>query len=374
MKTYKYVACFVLGLSFFACEKSSEQVEDNIAPNLQVEYTVFLQNNNVLNGVVLGSGEDEFSVKSSLSTFSDFPSNAIKYRTKTDISYFATTNCKATLQWFNSENSESTSVALFEDINACDINVHAMARFNEIVAVAYERDLLGKDKQFVVRLNSFVGSVNSPTEIILDKKPVDLLFSSNRLFVLTLNEFVTEEYHLSAIDLNTNEILMELDLGLDAKRLFANNVGEIIVSYPKLHTIIDPVTLDKSYTSYGDNTEPGFVTTSDFFMDNAGKIYFQKNVPSAEITEVPAIYDFEKNSTVVYLFENFLTETELNIKYDIAQTTSVAYDEANNYVLIGYQKKGQVDKGGILRITPAPDFKLIDNIDLDGVPNTIFIK
>ena len=55
------------------------------------------------------------------------------------------------------------------------------------------------------------------------------------------------------------------------------------------------------------------------------------------------------------------------MKYSIAQTTSIAYDEKNNYVLIGYQKKGQVDKGGILRITPAPDFKLIDNIDLEGV-------
>lgn len=375
MKTYKYVVCFALAFSFFACEKSSEQVaEEEVATSVQVDYTVFLQNNNLLNGVVVGSGNEEFAVKSTLSSFTDIPSNAITYKTATGISYYATTNCLATLQWYNAETSITESVSLFEDINACDINVLSMAHSNELLAVAYERELLGKDKQFVVRINSLIGSVNDPTEISLDKKPVDVVISTDRLFVLTINEFITDEFHLSAIDLNTNEVLMELDLGLDAQRLFTNSSGDIIISYPELHTILDPVTLDKSYTTYGENTEPGFITTTDFYIDNSGKFYFQKNVPSAEIEEVPAIYDFEKNSTVVYLFENFLTETELNMKYSVANTSAIAYDEKNNYVLIGYEKNGQTDKGGILRITPAPDFKLIDNIDLDGVPRTIFVE
>ncbi|SIQ60465.1 hypothetical protein [Maribacter ulvicola] len=375
MKTYKYVVCFVLALSFFACEKSSEQVEEEeVASIVQVDYTVFLQNNSQLNGVVVESDNEGFAVKSTLGSFNDIPSNAITYRTETGISYYATTNCQATLQWYKEENSTSESVTLFEDTSACDINVLAMAHSNEIVAVAYERELLGKDKQSVVRINSLMSTVNSPTEISLDKKPVDMVISTNRLFVLTLNEFITDEFHLSAIDLNTNEVLMELDLGLDAQRLFTNTNGDVIVSYPELHTILDPITLDKSYTTYGKNTEPGFITTTDYYMDNSGKFYFQKNVPTAKIEEVPAIYDFEKNNTVVYLFENFLTETELNMKYNIANTSAIAYDEKNNFVLIGYEKNGQADKGGILRITPAPEFKLIDNIDLDGVPKTIFVK
>ncbi|MEP2277963.1 hypothetical protein [Maribacter sp.] len=374
MKTYKYVACFVLAFSFFACEKSSEQVEEEIVTSAQVEYTVFLQNNNLLNGVVVASSDEEFAVKSTLISFNSVPSNAITYRTATDISYYATTNCHATLQWYNSESSVVESVALFDDIDACDINVLAMARSNEITAVAYERELLGKDKQYVVRVNSLIDLVGNPLEILLDKKPVDIVFSTNKLFVLTLNEFITDEFHLSVIDMNTNEALMELDLGLDAQRLFTNNNGDVIISYPELHTTLNPVSLNKSYTTYGEDTEPGFITTTDFYMDNNGKFYFQKNVPTAEVVGVPAIYDFEKNSTVVYLFENFLTDTELNVKYNIANTSAISYDEKNNYVLIGYEKNGQADKGGILRITPAPDFKLIDNIDLDGVPKTIFVK
>ena len=374
MKTYKYVACFVLAFSFFACEKSSEQVDEEIAVNVQADYTVFLENNNQLNGVVVASANDEFAVKSTVSSFANIPSNALKYRTTTDIGYYSTTNCQATFQWFNSEDSSSESVTLFSDLDVCSINVLAMAYSSELAAVAYEGELLGKDKQFVIRINSLNKVTDGPVEISLDKKPIDIVVSSNRLFVLTLNEFISDEFHLSVINLDDNEVLMELDLGLDAQRLFTNNAGQVIISYPELHTILDPLTLEKSYTTYGENTEPGFVTTQDFFLDGAGKFYFQKNIPNAEIEEVPAIYDFEKNSTVVYLFENFLTETELNMKYSIAQTTSIAYDEQNNYVLIGYQKKGQVDKGGILRITPAPDFKLIDNIDLEGVPKTIFVK
>ena len=74
------------------------------------------------------------------------------------------------------------------------------------------------------------------------------------------------------------------------------------------------------------------------------------------------------------VIENFLTETELDIKYNIAETTAIAYDNKNNYVLIGYKKNGSADEGGILRITPSPDFKLIDNLDLEGVPQTIFVK
>ena len=103
-------------------------------------------------------------------------------------------------------------------------------------------------------------------------------------------------------------------------------------------------------------------------------MYFQKAISNSAIDMVPAIYDFQTNNTVVYLFENFLTESDINVKYKIASTTSIGYDELNNYMLIGYKKKDEENKGGILRITPAPNFKIIDNIDLEGVPKSIFVN
>jgi len=201
-----------------------------------------------------------------------------------------------------------------------------------------------------------------------------LITSSNRLFVLTLNEFVTDEYHLSVLDLNTNQQIVEVNLGYSALKLFKNNSEQVLISYPELHTTLGQISLDKTYTIYSENTAPDFITTKDSFLDSSGKMYFQKAMLNTEIAMVSAIYDFQTNNTVVYLFENFLTESDINVKYRIATTTSIGYDEQNNYMLIGYQKKGEVNKGGILRITPAPDFKIIDNIDLDGVPQTIFVN
>ncbi|WP_339653757.1 hypothetical protein [uncultured Maribacter sp.] len=119
-------------------------------------------------------------------------------------------------------------------------------------------------------------------------------------------------------------------------KLFKNSSEQVIISYPELHTIIDAVSLDKTYTWYGDNTAPNFLTTDDSLVDSSGKMYFQKAMPNSRIDMVPAIYDFQTNNKVVYLFENFLSHSELNVKYKIASTTSIGYDGLNNYMLIGY--------------------------------------
>ena len=374
MKTCNLVACYVLAFCFIACEKSSEVITDDITVGPAADYTIFLENNNQLNAIVVGSTDEGMVLKNAVTSFADTPSSSLKYRTFNDISFFYNSNCQAYLQWFNAIDGSNKSIELFTDVDPCSIHVSAISHPDESIFLAYERDLVGKDKQYMIRIASLTGKVDSFTEIELDKKPVDVITILNRLFVLTLDEYVTDTYYLSVIDLSTNDNLIELDLGSDATKLFADNYGHIIISYPELHITLDPITLDKSYTTYGANTEPGFLDTEDSFLDASGKLYFQKRMSSAAIETVPAIYDFENNSTVVYLYENFLSESELHVKYSIAKTTSIGYDDKRKFVLIGYKKKGQLDKGGILRISPAPDFKIIDNIDLEGVPNTIFVQ
>jgi len=373
MKTYTIVVCFALAFSFIACEKYSEEGPEEIAIDFTSNYTLFLENNNQLNTLVVSSVNEGMILKNAGTSFTDIPLNSLKYRTSNDISFYYTRNCQAYLQWYNAFNGGNKSIELFKNLDPCSIQVSAIAHTEDAVFIAYERELLGKDKQYVIRLASLSEENDSFTEITLDKKPLDVISSLNRLFVLTLNEYITDENHLSVIDLSTNKNLIELDLGYGASQLFTNNSGHIIVSYPTLHAILDPNTLDKSYTTYGANTEPGFFDSKDFYLDASDRLYFQKKTPSAAIESVPAIYDFEENSTVVYLYENFLSESELNVKYSIGETTSIGYDKKRNFVLVGYRKQGQVDKGGILRIRPAPDFKIIDNIDLEGVPNSIFV-
>jgi hypothetical protein len=374
MKTYTIVAYFIMALSFVACEKSSIVSSEEITIETPANYAVFLSSSNKLNAVVLGTSDDELIVKNSVASFTEIPSEYVKFRDSDKISFYYTSNCEANLQLYNAGNNTVNSFQVFQDLDPCAIEVTAITHTAELIFIAYERELLGKDMQNVIRIVSLNNTTENHIDITLDKKPVDLITSSNRLFVLTLNEFVTDKYHLSVIDLNTNEQIIELDLGYNALKLFKNNSEQVIISYTELHTTLNPISLEKTYTTYGDNTAPDFITTKDSFLDSSGKMYFQKAIPDSVIDMVPAIYDFQTNNTVVYLFENFLTESDINVKYKIASTTSIGYDELNNYMLIGYQKKDEENKGGILRITPAPNFKIIDNIDLEGVPQSIFVN
>tara|TARA_R110002051_G_scaffold56046_9_gene104008 strand:+ start:4143 stop:5267 length:1125 start_codon:yes stop_codon:yes gene_type:complete len=374
MKTYNLVVCFVLAFSYVSCDKSStinSEIEEN---GIAANYTVFLSGNDQLNAVQLSTFNDELVVDSELSTFTSIPSRYKKFRTSTDISFYYTSNCQGYIQRYNAINDDVQVLDVFSNIDPCTIDVTSIAHTDQYVMIAYEMELLGKDKQRAVRIFSNNETSESYMELNLDKKPIDLISSRNRLFVLTLNEFVTDEFHLSVFDLTSNEELIELDLGFNANKLFKNGLEQVIISYPELHTTIDPITLNKTYTNYGENTEPGFMTSKDSYLDSKGTMYFIKDSPTSTVHTVPAIYDFQTNNTVVYLFENILSETELNVKYNIGSTSAIAHDDNNKYMLIGYQKKNQTSKGGILRVSTAPEFKIIDNIDLDGVPQSIFVN
>lgn len=374
MKTYPIVALLLMGLSFVACEKSNDATSEEFPPGTTANYTVFLKGNNRLYTQLLRATADGLALKEEASAFVTGPSESLKFSAAGEISFYTTTNCDATVQVYNAITDKTRILEVFKDLNVCTIEVTAIAHTSEYVLLSYIRELEGKERQFTLRYIPLASDGQPFLDIPLDKKPIELMPSSSRLFVLTQNEFVTDEFHLSVFDMTSKERLIELDLGYNAKKLFKNNAGDLIISYPELHTLLNASTLDKKYTMYGDNTEPGFISTKDSFMDSYGRLYFQKTIPTARVETVPASYDFEKNNTVVYLYENFLTETELTVKYNIAATTTIGYDEQNDVVLIGYQKNGPQGKGGILRISPAPDFKLLDNIDLEAVPQSIFVN
>jgi hypothetical protein len=50
----------------------------------------------------------------------------------------------------------------------------------------------------------------------------------------------------------------------------------------------------------------------------------------------------------------------------------VSFDAKNNLILIGYKKKGDNAKGGLMRIKPIPDPKFLDNVNLEGIPMALF--
>ena len=94
------------------------------------------------------------ATESEVVSLGNIPTSAIKIKSVNGLGYFYTANCEAALQWYNSENQTSGSVQLFNDLNACDVSVASVTYNEDNVFAAYEVDLAGKDKHYVVRVSS----------------------------------------------------------------------------------------------------------------------------------------------------------------------------------------------------------------------------
>ena len=262
----------------------------------------------------------------------------------------------------------------FADLSDCDLTATTIAESSNSIFIGYEVEKSSMANDYLVRVIDLNTTDNSFVDVTLDKKPVDLEIANNRLFILTLDEAVTGENSLSVMDLNTNTLIIEMGLGYDAQRIFKNIYDDIIISYSELHTTLNSATMDFVYTQYSSGTEPQFVSSNSNHFDPEGKLYYPMSPGSNSIYPViPAVYDFSQNLVILYAYENFLTEAKRDFEFEIETTTTVSYDEKNNLMLIGYKKTGGSNKGGLLRIKPAPEPAFVDNLDLDGIPYGIFI-
>ena len=190
---------------------------------------------------------------------------------------------------------------------------------------------------------------------------------------MTFDEEITDENGLTVMDLNTKELIHEMNLGYDARQMIKDIDGNLIISYDELHTLLNSSTMDVQYIGYEVGKEPKFARSETSYLDAEGKLYYQRPNEGG-IPHIPAVYDFPLKTVYLYIYENFLTEAQIEFEFEIGDTTIVSYDEANNLMLIGYKKSSDPNKGGLLRVKPVPEPAFIDNIDLDGVPHDIFLK
>jgi hypothetical protein len=198
--------------------------------------------------------------------------------------------------------------------------------------------------------------------------------TNNRLFILTFDEDITDENGMVVLDLVTNTPVYENNLGYNVRQLLKNKDGNLLICYDGLHTIFNSTTLGVQYVNYGVGTEPNFSSAKSTHFDLEGKLYFERPTGDEIHPNIPAVYDFDLSTTYLYLFENFLTQEQIELEYEIGDTTMVSYDTTNNLILIGYQKTGDTGKGGLLRIKRTPDPELVDQIDLEGIPYDIYLK
>lgn len=235
-----------------------------------------------------------------------------------------------------------------------------------MVFLSYALDHTLKEQAFFVR--SFDLNTNEYQDYKLNTKPVKLVASETRLFVFTWDENTTEKYALTVLNYEENTELLKIDMGLDVGTMFKKTDDDIVISYPDSHTTLDFMSLNHSYTRYTAGREPNFFTAENTVFDLNENMYYVRNESSADQDNaIAAVHNFNENLTVLYFFENFLNVAQLQVEYDVKDATAVSFDSRNNLILIGYQKNKKTG-GGVIRITPAPDLKFVNNFDLSDVP------
>ncbi|TMM56946.1 hypothetical protein FEE95_10650 [Maribacter algarum] len=372
MKTYT-TFCAILLLVFFSCSKSDNGPGDgdkNEDTSIDADYVTLLSKDGLIKPQLLNANAEVITLNPAESALTEKPIPDYSY---VDRSYFLQYhkdgNCGGQVTKHDFKSDTTTDIPVFTDLNDCNLSATALAKYDDSLFISYVVTNLGSF-DYLVRVIDLNSSDFSYTDVTLGQKPVDLTIANNRLFILTLDELITDENSLSVMDMSSNELIHEMDLGYSVRRIFTDVQDNVIVSYDELHTTLNSATMAFEYTQYDGVTSPNFANSKSSNFDLSGRLFYPMDPGSnSAYPLVPAIYDFSKKLVVLYAFENFLTEAKRNFEYEIETTTAVGYDEKNGLMLIGYKKmNGAVKEGGLLRIKLKPEPAFVDNIDLDGVP------
>ncbi len=378
MKTYNIIYV-LLALLAIGCSKSDEDTggeqeqkeEEQIG--VEADYAMLLSNGSQLTTQLLSANAKEVTLNPAETLADKSIPQLTSINGTTFFQYHKKSDCGGQVTTYDFASNKTEEIDLFVDMNDCALTANAISFSDSALFVAYELEIDIKTYEYMVRVIDLKSTDFSFIDVPLNKKPVDLVSANGRLFILTLDLEISDENFLSVLDLNSNALIHEKSLGSRARRIFQNTDDEIIISYDELHTTLNSSNLSVLYTNYGAGAEPKFTSNTTDHFDFDGRLYYPIASESVSIyPEIPAVYDFTKNLVTMYAFENFLTAEKREFEFEIETTTAINYDKENNIILIGYKKRDK-QKGGLLRIKPAPEPAFIDNIDLSGVPYEIFI-
>ncbi len=375
MKTYNYMVGLLLTVFLVACTKTATEINEQVGEQpIFANYTVLLEENSNYSIHKVSSEESGVFNIEVESSFPDLLNTEISATTSDKVGlYKKTSDCLGEVLSYDFTSKITTQLTVYEDLGICNLETTAMSQNANYIFLTYKLSLEGKSQKYFLRTIT----VDDPAAFVdleLAFNPISLVSLNDRLFILTKDMDITDEYKLFVVEISSNEIIFEKNLGYDVNQIFKNSQNSIIISYNELHTVLNSTTLGVTYTNYGEATAPNFGDSDYISFDSEGKMYYDMYTEDKTGTQsIAAVYDFEANSAVLYYFENFLTTEQLSVEYDILKATAITYDETNNLLLIGYAKKTNENKGGILRIKPIPDLTFIDNINLNGIPQSIKI-
>ena len=378
MKTYSIIYA-LLALVVIGCSKSSDsQPIEEISEKenfFTADYILLQESSGVLSSQLLKSSETRIDLSPAESTFSNVPfSDVLFLKESIFANYAKLTDCSGQVTVHDFSDDTSNIVAVFDDLVACNLSVTSIIVEGNMLYVSYVLEETSKINKYYVRAIDLSVSEDNIVDVALDKKPLQMAFTSGKLFVLTIDLEITDEYSLTVIDGASTTVIHEIDLGYDVEQIFSDANQNMIISYQELHTVLNSNTMSVEYTSYEDGKESMFSDSKFNCFDSQGRLFYKRPLEDAVYSNIPAIYDFSNNLAILYFYENFLTASQLEFEYKIGDTTMVSYDDTNSIMLVGYQKLDDESKGGLLRIQLEPAPELLDNLDLDGVPYQIFYQ
>ena len=301
----------------------------------------------------------------------------ITYRNKSVLYFYRTLgDCSGEVRYLDLEDGSTKVKKVFGDSPTCAREVLALAGSVNTAYIGYNMPGGGiKETVFMLRAVSLADDQAGFTETELEYAPRQMLWLNNRLYILAYNN-TGDSYFLYVMDGESGTKEQELDLGSGAAQLLLTSGGQLLVSYEQRHLLLNPVSLEVlSRVVYAEGKTPNIARSPAYYFDPTDHLYYAMptSLSGTSYEHIPAVYDLGEHIAYLYYYENFLNESQRNTYYAIADTKVVAYDHHNGLLLIGYQKTGG-SKGGLIRVKPVPDPKLIDQISLDGVPMQIHVE
>lgn len=284
--------------------------------------------------------------------------------------YRSLPDCSGELRFLDLASGNGSVKKVFGDNPSCGREITALACSENMAYIGYSMPGTGiKETVYVIKATGFGDNADAFPETALEKAPLQLVWSNNRLFVLSYDSAISANF-LLVLNGDTGILEQELNLDTGVQQLLPTPEGNLLISYPTRHLLLDPVSLEVlARVVYAEGKEPNIGGALSFQFDASNNLYYAMPTAMEGTTyaHIPAVYDLSNHIAYLYYYENFLNENERNIYYSIADTRVVGYDHHNGLLLIGYQKPGS-DTGGLLRIKPVPEPKFIDQVDLQGIP------
>ncbi len=373
------LAVLLLGLMLLACSTSEEgppqpPVDDIGVPS---NYSILLSDGTTLKSTSYEANAVGIMPQSGTNDLQPIGFPELTYRDALSFSFLKTEgNCTAMVHYWEAATATIRQIALFVEEPDCERNITSVAHSGKQVLVSYGRPGDGPKV-----LDYFISSIPLAEggaewkDLALEKEPLQLLWSSDRIFVLNFDHS-NGKNSLLVLDDSNGQLINELDLGTDVLKILKNSAGQLLVSYKERHLLIDAHSLETlSRVVYTAGKEPNFGNSEVGYFDPGGTLYYSMptGLNSTEYEHIPGVYNFEKHTAYLYYFENFLTEERREL-FDIGDTRALGYDHHNGLILIGYRKAINPLKGGLLRVKPVPEPKFVDQIDLEAVPLHILVK